>query len=177
MRQSLAMVSSQKRVIVRRFSRDWLAGFVSQRHFVSNGSLELLDVSGKRVSPPLSEIKMVSFVRDFGPAGATDPERLGRRNFSGRPRTPGLMVRLRFRDNEILEGLVANDLSLLENEGILLTPPDTRSNTQRIYIPRLSIAEMEVLGIIKARTSRKPPGSIVQEDLFGSAPITGSRPN
>jgi hypothetical protein len=176
MRQSQAMVSSQKRVIVRRFSRDWLAGFVSPRHFVSNGCLELLDVSGKRVTPSLSEIKMVSFVRDFGPAGATDPERLGRRNFGGRPRTPGLMVRLRFQDNETLEGLVANDLSLLENEGILLTPPDTRSNTQRIYIPRLAIAELEVLGLIKTPAARKPPAS-VQEDLFASSPITGSRPN
>lgn len=171
------MVSSQKRVIVRRFSRDWLAGFVSQRHFVADGCLELLDVSGKRVTPPLSEIKMVSFVRDFGPTGATDPERLGRKNFAGRPRSPGLMVRLRFRDNEILEGLVANDLTLLENEGILLTPPDTRSNTQRIYIPRLALTELEVLGLIKTPAARKPPGSIVQEDLFANTPVTGSRPN
>jgi len=38
-------------------------------------------------------------------------------------------------DGEELEGLAANDRSLLEGSGLLLTPPDTRSNTQRIYVP------------------------------------------
>jgi hypothetical protein len=30
----------------------------------------------------------------------------------------------------------------------MLTPPDTRSNTQRIYVPRTAIASLEVAGVI-----------------------------
>jgi hypothetical protein len=37
-------------------------------------------------------------------------------------------------DGDELEGLAANDRSLVDGAGLLLTPPDMRSNTQRIYI-------------------------------------------
>jgi hypothetical protein len=51
-------------------------------------------------------------------------------------------------DGEELEGLAANDLSLVEGAGLLLTPPDTRSNTQRIYVPRQAIQALEVVSLI-----------------------------
>jgi hypothetical protein len=53
-------------------------------------------------------------------------------------------------DGEELEGLAANDRSLVEGAGLLLTPPDTRSNTQRIYVPRQAIETLEVVGQIGA---------------------------
>ena len=46
------------------------------------------------------------------------------------------------KDESILEGLAANDLTLLDPAGLLVTPPDTRSNTQRIFLPRTSITEL-----------------------------------
>jgi hypothetical protein len=171
------MVSNQKPVIVRRFSRDWLPGYANLRNLGHDGVLEILDTGGKVVTLPLSEIKHVSFVRDFGPAGQSDPERLLRKTFASRPRTAGVTVRVRFKDNDVLEGLAANDLSLLEHDGILLTPPDTRSNTQRIYIPKLAIAELEILSIIKPPASRKSSSSLLQDDLFANTPIPSGRPN
>jgi len=53
-------------------------------------------------------------------------------------------------DGEELEGLATNDRTLLEGAGVLLTPPDTRSNTQRIYVPRAAIQTLEVIGLIGA---------------------------
>jgi hypothetical protein len=53
-------------------------------------------------------------------------------------------------DGEELEGLAANDRSLVEGVGLLLTPPDTRSNTQRIYLPCRSIQTLEVVSLIGA---------------------------
>jgi hypothetical protein len=69
-----------------------------------------------------------------------------------------------------LEGLAANDRTLVEGAGLLLTPPDTRSNTQRIYVPRQAIQTLEVLSLIgaarrKRAEAQKPSG--VQPDLFG----------
>ena len=170
------MASSQKPVIVRRFSRDWLAGFVNQRRLVQDGSLEVLDTGGKVLTLALAEIKHVSFVRELATAGQPEPERLTRKTFAARPRTAGVMVRVHFKDADMLEGLATNDLSLLENEGLFLTPPDTRSNVQRIYIPRLAIAELEILAVIKTPTARKV-ASQMQDDLFATIPMPSSRPN
>jgi len=62
----------------------------------------------------------------------------------------GLWLRLTLTDGDELEGLAANDRTLVDGSGLLLTPPDTRSNTQRIYVPRKAIQALEVLGLIGA---------------------------
>ena len=58
-------------------------------------------------------------------------------------------------DGEELEGLAANDRSLIEGAGLLLTPPDTRSNTQRIYVPRQAIQSLEVVSLIGVSARRR----------------------
>jgi hypothetical protein len=57
---------------------------------------------------------------------------------------------------------------------VLITPPDTRSNTQRIFLPRTSIVELSVVAVIGASAAvapkRKPPASAPgQADLFPAA--------
>ncbi len=75
-------------------------------------------------------------------------------------------------DGDELEGLAANDRSLVDGAGLLLTPPDTRSNTQRIYVPRGAIQTLEVVSLIGAgRGKRGPCGQrIAQPELFPSEP-------
>ena len=58
-------------------------------------------------------------------------------------------------DGEELEGLAANDRSLIEGAGLLLTPPDTRSNTQRIYVPRQAIQSLELVSLIGAAARKR----------------------
>jgi len=48
--------------------------------------------------------------------------------------------------------------------GLLLTPPDTRSNTQRIYVPRQSIQSLEVVSLIGA--AKKRAQAEEQPELF-----------
>ena len=60
-------MSSRKKVIVRKFSRDWLSGYVEPQEFARQGQLELLDPNGKLTAVALREIKMVCFVREFLP--------------------------------------------------------------------------------------------------------------
>jgi hypothetical protein len=78
------------------------------------------------------------------------------KRFSTRPRTAGVWLRMTLTDGEELEGLAANDRTLLEGAGLLLTPPDTRSNTQRIYVPRAAIQALEVVGLIGAGARKGP---------------------
>jgi hypothetical protein len=147
---SALMPSTHKKVIVRKMDRDSLTGYVAGANFVSEGKLELLTQSGKVIFIDLREVKGVYFVRDFG-----DTEALGRKTFTARPRTEGLWIRIEFNDNDMLEGLMPNDLALLTGDGYLIIPPDTRSNTQRIFIPRSAVSSINVLAVIGGGIRRK----------------------
>jgi hypothetical protein len=144
------MPSTHKKVIVRKMDRDSLTGYVAGANFVADGKLELLTQSGKVIYIDLREVKGVYFVRDFG-----DTEALGRKTFTTRPRSEGLWVRFEFVDNDVLEGLMPNDLTLLTGEGYLIIPPDTRSNTQRIFIPRAATSSLTVLAVIGGGVRRR----------------------
>ena len=55
--------SSRKKVIVRKFSREWNSGYVDPQGFAHDGRLELLDNTGKVIAMTLHEVKMMCFVR------------------------------------------------------------------------------------------------------------------
>ena len=158
------MPSTHKKVVVRKMDRDSINGYVAPANFVREGKLELLNTAGNVVAVDLRDIKGVYFVREFG-----DSESLSRKTFTSRPRTEGLWVRLKFKDNEILEGMMPNDLSLTTAEGFLVNPPDQRSNTQRIFVPRNALDSLTVLAVIGAtRRHRKGvPADTRQVQLFG----------
>ena len=159
------MASQRKPVIVRKFSRDWVAGYASANFGQGGAELEILDQGGRVVWIRWDTVKWICYVRDFpSPADAGNPERLIHKRFTVRPRTSGLWLRMVLNDGEELEGLAANDRSLIEGTGLLLTPPDQRSNTQRIYIPRQAIQELEVVSLIGAN-KRRPAGPS-QPELF-----------
>jgi hypothetical protein len=158
------MSSSRKKVILRKHTRDWVAGYLPPFGFARDGALDLLDLDGKVASYSLADVKWVCFVRDFNSGELNNPERLLRKNFAARPRSEGLWLKLRLQDGDLIEGLAANDTSLVDQDGIFLIPPDTRSNTQRIFVPRASIVEFEVLAVIGAAKKKTAPGQ--QESLF-----------
>ena len=144
------MASLRKPVIVRKFSRDWCAGYAAQSFGQDEPELEILDLTGKVLRIAWDQVKWVCYVRDFSVAETANPERLLHKRFSTRPRAAGVWLRMTLMDGEELEGLATNDRTLLEGAGVLLTTPDTRSNTQRIYVPRAAIQTLEVIGLIGA---------------------------
>jgi len=105
------MTTTHKKVIVRKMDRDTVSGYVSAA-FISDGKIEVLNTAGNVVTMELKEVKGVYFVREFG-----DSESLTRKTFTSRPRTEGLWVRLRFRDNEVIEGVMPNELAQDGSEG------------------------------------------------------------
>jgi hypothetical protein len=180
------MSSAHKKVIVRRFTGETLPGYLPLSSFVRNRSIDLLDLTGRVIPLLLSDIKHVCYVREFNLNDTLNPERLVRRTFLARPRSEGLWLRITFRGGDLLEGLAPTDIALLDDlindAGLHLTPPDTRSNTQRIYVPRSSISELQLLAVITTPSRRKPlPAASVpsmQEDLFENLiPPPNHRPN
>src|SRR5579871_379982 len=169
MRQSMEMGSARKPVIVRKFSRDWVAGYASAVFGQDASELEILDQGGQVLTIPWEAVKWVCYVRDFGTSEPGNPERLLQKKFTVRPRASGLWLRMTLTDGDELEGLAANDRSLVDGAGLLLTPPDTRSNTQRIYLPRQAIQTLEVLSLIGSSSRKRgtaAAGAEAQPELF-----------
>lgn len=180
------MSSSRKKVLVRRFSGDSVPGYLPGAGFVHAEAVELLDLGGRILALPLNDVKHISFVRDFNLSDAVNPERLTRRTFLARPRTEGLWVRLTFRSGDQFEGLAPTDLSILdgvlEDGGIFLVPPDTRSNTQRLFVPRGAIAELQLIAVITTPSRKqplvdRPAKESLQDELFHLPLDPDSRPN
>jgi hypothetical protein len=177
------MASSRKKVLVRRFSGAVTPGYLPSAEFWRHGQIDLLDLDGRVIPIEIKDIKMISFVRDFNLGDRTNPERLVRKTFPGRPRTDGLWVRLTFRDGDLLEGMAATDITFLDSiqtdAGVQIAPPDTRSNTQRIYVPRTAVTAVELVAVINAQARRKVPEpmSPTQEELFHGDLPPNTRPN
>ena len=170
------MATALKKVILRKWNQEWSSGYLPPASFIGTDGIELLELGGKVLPIPLSELKWACFVRDFNSGEIANPERLLRKTFAGRPRTAGLWIRTRLTDGDILEGIAANDAGLVNSQGLFLIPPDTRSNTQRIFLPATSIAELEVLSVIgissRVASERKPfvvKDRDTQPDLFSKS--------
>ena len=136
--------STIKKVQIRRFDRDSVTGFVNPATFLSPAGVELLSPSGVLSTVPYGDIKTLHFVREFDDESA----RTERRSFLARPKLDGLWVRMRFRDQDSLEGVLPNNLLQLDSYGFTLIPPDFGSHNQRIFVPRAALIEMQVLGVV-----------------------------
>jgi hypothetical protein len=142
--------STRKRVVVRKLDKGLIKGFLDPNGYLAS-EMDVLDREGRLVHVALSEIKGVFFVRDF----EGNPDRAERKVFRSRPRLAGLWVRMTFKDHEVLEALLPNNLLEINPLGFLVTPVDVYSNNLRIFIPRTALAEMEVLGVISDGVLRR----------------------
>ena len=168
------MAIAQKKTVVRQFDGSITWGYLPQSGFVAGETVEVLDPAGRVVPLPLGQIKTIAYVKDFNLDQAVDPEQIGRRSFLSRPRADGLWLKLGFRDNDALEGLANFDIgfieSLLEDRGLSISPPDARSNTQRIFVPRAALVTVQVLGFIGSTPKQKTiqrASDTIQTQLFG----------
>lgn len=139
--------STHKKVVVETFEGQRLCGYVNPREFDREEGLQLLDAAGQLQQVPWKTVKVAWFVR----AWEEEPARPDRTVFLRRPRLEGLWIRLRFRDNEILEGMLVNDLLHLSPHGYLVSPPDLNGSHQKAFVPRAALAAMEVLSVIPNR--------------------------
>ena len=155
--------STTKKAVIRRFQRESLAGYVNPLSYLQSGGVELLTAEGQVVAVPYAEIKTVSFVRDFDA-----PQEQERMVFLNRPKMEGLWLRFTFRDGEIMEGVMPNNLLPVEPYGFTIIPPRPYSAQQRVFVPRAALRTVEVLGVVGSPLKRKEkPAPEAQIGLFG----------
>ena len=156
-----AATSTHKKVIVTFSDGTSLQGYINPLR-LPDDPLDVLTTNGEHRQVPLKEIRAVYFVRDF-----TEDYEPERKAFFSRPKLDGLWVRLKFRDNQTLEGVVSNDLLALLDSGIQITPPDMNGAAVRIFVPRSALSEVTVLGVVGV-ARRKPVAAALpaQPKLF-----------
>jgi hypothetical protein len=148
---------------VRRFDRENLSGFVNAFSYLQPTCVELLKPDGALVLLPYDEVKSVCFVKDF------EAEAEPRRIFMNRPKLEGLWVRMFFRDGEVLDGILPNNLLAWDIAGFTVTPPEPDANNQRVFVPRPALKSIQVLGVVGSplRAKRKKAGPAAdQPTLF-----------
>ena len=151
--------STIKKVLVHRYDRETLAGHVNPGIYLLPEGVELQTVQGNTVIIPYPDVKSISFVREFEAPGGE------RQVFQTRPKMPGLWVNLQFRDGDRMEGIIPNNLMLLDNSGITLTPPDPFGNQQKVFVPRTSLAAVEVLGVVGSPLKKRKPKPTPKEQI------------
>lgn len=154
--------STHKKVVVVLTDKRPVRGYLNPTRLGQVDPVDLLTPEGEHQPIALERIRSIYFVREF--TEEFEPER---KAFLSRPKLDGLWVRLRYRDNETLEGVVPNDLLTLLDNGVQLTPPDLNSNTDHIFVPRAALAELTVLGVVGiARRKPAAAAAAAQPRLF-----------
>jgi hypothetical protein len=152
--------STTKKALVRRYDRETLAGYVNPASFLQPEGVELLSDQGHTTIVPYPEIKLLAFVKEFD--GAAEPDRQA---FQTRPKIAGLWVNLRFRDGAALQGIIPNNLMLLEANGFTVIPPDSFGNRQRVWAPRSSLIAVEVLGVVGSPLKKRKAHPSAKEQI------------
>jgi hypothetical protein len=153
--------STSKKVRISRFDREPLLGYVNSLTYLRPGGVELLTPDGNYSVVPYDEVKAVQFVKDFEPPDPASERKV----FSTRPKMDGLWVRVKFRDGEVMDGILANNLLLMESQGFTVVPPDPYSNNQRLFLPRAALIELQVLGVVGSPLRRRKPKPVPKEQI------------
>ncbi len=160
--------STAKKVLVDRYDRSLLRGFVQPQTWRTPDGLEVMSPEGAVSIIPYPQIKCVSFVRDL-----EGPSALGeRREFLARPKAAGLWIELQFLDGDSIESTISNNIMEMDVDGLFATPPENSGNAQRIYVPRAGLSGVQVLGVVgkpKTRRERPAPVASKQFSLFADA--------
>ncbi len=156
-----AAATTHKRAHIALLDKTLLQCYLNPGLLGNGADVEFLTRDGEYQTLPLAKIKRIHFVREFN-----DHSENERKAFLSRPKLDGLWVRCQFRDGDVIEGVIPNDLADMLQNGVRLTPPDLNGNSLWIFIPRTALAEMKVLGVVGIARRQAAAASSAQPKLF-----------
>ena len=115
------------------------------QHPLDSIRLTMMD-TGEVKNIPISDAKAVFFVSTFD--GDTHHKALHFHQHA--PIQPGLWVRVRFQDEEEIEGFVSNTRDHVLGPGFFMMPTDPDGNNRLIYVMKSRLKDFNVLGIRNA---------------------------
>ncbi len=137
------LLSNRPKVIARTKQGQLVPGYLDKGRLLPRGILKMSDVNGEPLPVDLQKLKGVFFVHDF----TGDGDYLEEKSLNTDPSRLGLRVRIRFDDNESLEGVTENTLELLTSPGFFFWPSDAKSNNRLIFVVKTALLGFVVLGV------------------------------
>lgn len=142
--ESLREILSHQPPIIARTRRGELTrGHLLEGKRLLRGELRMTDRKGTRFAVKIPGLKAVFFVHDFD----GDSDYLESKTLTRDPERKGLRVRLRFEDNETLEGVVENSVDMLPYPGFFFWPCDPDSNNRLVYVSKAALLGFTVLSV------------------------------
>jgi hypothetical protein len=134
----------KRKVIVRKLNGEVVKGYMEPNPDLTHGnSIALTSLTDDLIHVPKQEMKALFFVRKF----TGNKEYSEVKFFESQPRIDGLWVRLKFHDNETIEGIVSNTIRFLVDDGFFLKPPDPNSNNRLMFVLKVALRDFTVLGV------------------------------
>ncbi len=138
------LLSGRPKIVARTKSGKCLKGYLRDgRVLITRGILRMTTVDSQELPVDLNQLKGVFFVRDFD----GNKHRLENKILLSDPERPGIRVRLRFEDNETMEGVIENGLDLLQASGFFFWPADPEANNDLIFVMKSALLGFRVLGV------------------------------
>ncbi len=136
-------LSNRPKIVARSRAGERFKGYLLEGRSLPRGVLRMRSIEGGDLPLDLEQLKGIFFVRDY----EGDKGYLETKSLTTDPERKGLRVRLRFEDNETLEGVVENSVDLLQADGFFFWPADTNANNELIFVVKSALLGFRVLGV------------------------------
>jgi hypothetical protein len=136
-------LSSQPKIVARSRRGERFKGYLMEGRSLSRGVLRMKTLEGRDLPLDLEQLKGIFFVRDYD----GNKEYLENKVLTSDPERKGLRIRIRFEDNETMEGVVENSVELLQAAGFFFWPADPKANNELIFVVKSSLLGFRVIGI------------------------------
>lgn len=137
-------MDEKRKVILRKLSGEVLKGYIEGTpDLLTTDRLTISSLTEERIEISKQEVKALFFVRKF----TGNKEYSEVKFFESQPKIDGLWVRLHFVDGESIEGIVANTIKFLVEDGFYLKPPDPNSNNRLMFVVKSALKDFTVLGV------------------------------
>jgi len=136
-------LTSRPKIIAGTRKGERFKGTLIDGRSIYRGFLRMKSLEGRDLPLDLEQIKGVFFVRDYeGNAGHIDEKTI-----TTDPEQKGLRVRIRFEDNEMMEGIVENCLDFVQEPGFFFWPSDPDGNNELIFVVKSALLGFRVLAV------------------------------
>lgn len=137
-------MEEKRKVILRKLNGEVVKGYVEGTpDLLTVEDVSISSLTEEKIKVPKRDVKALFFVRKF----SGDKEYSEVKFFESQPKIDGLWVRLHFLDSEAIEGIVANTIKFLIEDGFYLKPPDPNSNNRLMFVVKSALKDFTVLGV------------------------------
>jgi hypothetical protein len=137
-------MDEKRKVILRKLNGEVLKGYIEGTpDLLTADQLTIESLTEQKIQISKRDVKALFFVRKF----SGDKEYSEVKFFESQPKIDGLWVRLHFLDSESIEGIVANTIKFLVEDGFYLKPPDPNSNNRLMFVVKSALVDFTVLGV------------------------------